>query len=197
MGFNMKQFHFTKKYFNKLSYDDVKSNIRIVVSEIPSLNVYEEDYSLRIETYHTGVHRKYAIEHHQNQEKHYYPHLQFKFYTEKIGSFWIRLDFKDSDEYERAILGFIYKIKLILSALEKIKKGITSEILILDLVNELESEGEFLSKKINESIERYNIEFKDKSFDVTKLKENKLILNFLGKNNVQKMISSNIKSYGK
>ena len=41
----MKEFYFSKKYFNKLTYDDVESNIRIIIKEIPSLDVSEEDYS--------------------------------------------------------------------------------------------------------------------------------------------------------
>jgi hypothetical protein len=136
----MKEFHFSKKYFHKLIYDDIKSNIRVVINETPSLDVLEEDYSLRIETHHFEekiVHRKYAIEHHSKQENHFYPHLQFKFYTEEIGSFWIRLDFVDEEEYKKAILGFIFKIKNVLEQMEKIKKGICEEMVVLELVNEL------------------------------------------------------------
>jgi len=63
----MKKFQFSKTYFNNLIIDDQKANIRVVVTETPSLDVTEEDYSLRIETRHEKektIHRNYAIEHH-------------------------------------------------------------------------------------------------------------------------------------
>tara|TARA_Y100000034_G_C6877367_1_gene401481 strand:- start:568 stop:876 length:309 start_codon:yes stop_codon:yes gene_type:complete len=100
----MKEFHFSNKYFNTLTYDDIESNIRVVIKEIPSLDIHEEDYSLRVETHHEEammIHRKYAIEHHSKQDKHNYPHLQFKFHTEEIGSFWLRLEFKSQEEYDK------------------------------------------------------------------------------------------------
>jgi len=131
----MKEFHFSKKYFNKLTYDDINLNIKVNVTEIPSLDISEEDYSLRIETYHeeeSSIHRKYAIEHHSKQDKHNYPYLQFKFHTEEIGTFWLRLEFKDQDEYRKAILGFIYKIKNVIFDLERFKPGISAEILVLE-----------------------------------------------------------------
>ena len=93
------------------------------------------------------VHRDYAIEHHPG-ERHSFPHLQFKFHTEEIGQFRLRIDIKDSAEYKKAILGFIYKIKDVLKHLENFRKGITSEILVLDLVNDLKDEGNFLGQKI-------------------------------------------------
>lgn len=195
----MKEFHFSKKYFNKLIYDDIQSNIRIVISETPSLDVFEEDYSLRIHTNHFDektINRKYAIEHHSKQEKHFYPHLQFKFYTEEIGSFWIRLDFENEDEYKKAILGFIFKIKNILQKMEKIKKGICEEILVLDLVDELFLEGEFLTNKISESLNKYQIEFQNigsLNEKINNLAENLFLIDFLGESNILKIIENSKK----
>lgn len=192
----MKEFHFSKLYFNKLIYDDQDSKIRVVVKETPSLEVSEEDYSLRVETRHEEeqvVHRNYAIEHHSRKLKHNYLHMQFKFHTEEVGTFWIRLDFKDSEEYKKAVLGFIYKIKNILEDLEKFKKGITKEILVLDLVNKLHKEGEFLTNKISESLIKYQIEFKDYGHErdkVESLNKNPLLIDFLGEDNVKKIVGS-------
>jgi hypothetical protein len=181
----MKKFHFSKVYFNKLIFNDEKSKIRVVVKETPSLEVTEEGYSLRVETRHDDkevIHRNYAIEHHLDQLKHSYPHLQFKFHTEEIGTFRIRLDFENQEEYEKAILGFIYKIKNVLLDLEKFRKGITDEILVLEQVNKLNIEEEFLTKKIYESITNYKIEFDGKD----KLREKHNML----ENNVVKIVES-------
>ncbi len=192
----MKEFHFSKKYFNKLSYDDFESNIRVIIKEIPSLSVFEEDYSLRVETHHeehSMIHRQYAIEHHSNQDKHNYPHLQFKFHTEEIGSFWLRLEFKDEKEYKKAILGFIYKIKNVLEDLNKFKPGISEEILVLSLVNNLSKEGDFLNQKISESIIDHQLEFQSYGYAKDKVKslnKNPLLLDFLGKENVNKVVDS-------
>jgi len=192
----MKEFHFSKIYFNKLEYDDRESNIRVIVKEIPSLEIFEEDYSLRVETQHEEdrpIHRKYAIEHHSKFDKHNYPHLQFKFHTEEIGTFRLRLDFQSQEEYKKAILGFIYKIKDVLNDLERLKKGICKEILVLDLVNELSEQGEFLSNKIAESIMKYKVEFQNYGYardKVKKLNENHLLIDFLGKDNIKKIIET-------
>lgn len=35
----MKDFHFSKIYFNKLIFDDQKTKIRVVVDETPSLDI--------------------------------------------------------------------------------------------------------------------------------------------------------------
>ena len=150
----MKKFTFSKKYFKQMVYDDPYTSIRVVVSEIPSMDIELEDYSLRIETRHQEaktIRRKYALEHHKRQEKHQYPHLQFTFHTEEIGTFWIRMDFNNDAEYEKAILGFVYKIKNVLEDLEQYKKGITKDILVLELVEDLVKEGDFLTKKIAET----------------------------------------------
>lgn len=185
----MKEFHFSKKYFNKLILDD--SKIRVVVDETPSLSIIEEEYSLRVTTRHEEnktVHRDYAIEHHLPPAKHFFPHLQFKFHTEEIGQFRIRIDTKNSDEYKKAILGFIYKIKNVLQDLEKFRKGITEEILVLNLVNTLEKEGEFLTRKIYEGIKKYKLEFDEKRGARDKLEtlgKNPLLLDFMGKENIR------------
>lgn len=187
----MKKFHFSKTYFNKLEYDDKEANIRIIIKEIPSLEIFEEDYSLRVETQHeedSTIHRKYAIEHHSKFDKPNYPHLQFKFHTEEIGQFRIRIDTNTPDEYKKAILGFIYKIKNVLEELEKFRKGITEEILVLDLVNGLEKEGEFLTIKMMEGIKKYKLEFDKKRGAVDKLKQlrkNPLLIDFMGKDNIK------------
>lgn len=192
----MKEFHFSKKYFNRLIYDDIESNIRIIIKEIPSLDISEEDYSLRVETHHEEdklIHRKYAIEHHSKQDKHNYPHLQFKFHTEEIGTFWLRLEFNTQEEYRKAILGFIYKIKNILEDLERFKLGICGEILVLDLVNNLSNEGIFLTEKISESIVKHQLEFQNDGYGRDKVKSisrNYLLIDFLGQDNVTKVVES-------
>lgn len=190
----MKEFHFTKRYFNKLKYEDIGSNLRIVVKETPSLDISEEDYSLRIETHHTEdlktVHRKYAIEHHSMQDKHNTPHLQFKFHSEEIGTFWLHLDIKDASDYRKAILGFIYKIKGILLKLETVKQGICNEILVLELVRTLSAEGEFLSRKITQCIQNNQLEFqRDRPVreKVRGMKDNPLLIEFLGKENIRRI----------
>ena len=192
----MKEFHFSKKYFNKLIYDDTKSNIRVIIKENPSLDVSEEDYSLRVETHHEEerlIHREYAIEHHSKQDRHNYPHLQFKFHTEEIGTFWLRLEFKNQEEYKTAILGFIYKIKNVLEDLERFKPGICEDILVLALVNNLSKEGGFLDTKISESIAKSQLEFQNYGYTREKVKslnKNHLIIDFLGKGNVTKVVES-------
>lgn len=191
----MKDFHFSKTYFKRMILDDSASKIRIVIKETPSLDISEEEYSLRIETRHEEekvIHRKYAIEHHR-QEKHHYPHLQFNFHTEEIGTFRIKLEFNNQEDYKKAILGFVYKIKSILGELEKHRKGITEEILVLELVDELYEESKFLNLKISESIAKQFIEFEDKNIrkKINRLNENPLLIDFLGKQNIQKIIKSN------
>lgn len=191
----MKPFHFSKIYFNKTLFDDPESNIRVVVKEIPSLEVSEEEYSLRVETHHDEgqtIHRNYAIEHHAQENKHNYPHLQFKFHTEEIGTFRLRLDFSNDEEYKRAILGFIYKIKAVLSDLERYRAGIVSELMVLEEVNKLAAEGELLSLKISESISQveFNQDGRYTRDKIQKLNQNPLLLDFLGKGNVEKLVKS-------
>ena len=180
----MKAFHFTKTYFNKTLFEDPKNNIRISVKETPSLDVTEEDYSLRIETRHVEekiIHRNYAIEHHGKQEKHNKPHIKFKFHTEEIGTFWITLELKDADEYKQAILGFIYKIGKVIAKLEKYHSGITEEILVMDLVSKLKKEEKFLDMKIAKSITTKTIEF-DSDANPEEILNNPLLKTFLGEN---------------
>lgn len=192
----MKKFDFAHKYFHKLIFEDNAINLRISIKETPSIDVSEEDYSLRIETRHEDIkliHREYAIEHHSRQEKHNTPHLQFKFHTEEIGSFWILLDFKDSTEYNKAILGFIYKIKGILDDMENLCPGITNELIVADAVGKLKAEGHFLTQKIAEILEKSHIQFKDLGNTrqtCANLQNNPLLLEFLGKSNVTKIVKS-------
>lgn len=177
----MKELHFSKKYFNKLVFDE--DDIRVVVNEIPSIAISEEEYSLRVSTRFEDVYRDYAIEHHVSG-RHNFPHLQFKFHTEEIGQFRLRIDVKDMEEYKRAILGFIFKIKSVLEHMEKFRAGITSEILVLELVGKLKDEGKFLDDKMKEGINKYSLEF-DRAERLDKLKKNPLLLDFLGKENVE------------
>jgi hypothetical protein len=192
----MKDFHFSKIYFNLLIYEDEKSKVRVEIDESPSINLNEEEYSLRISTRYEDcrtVHRNYAIEHHLPPNKHCFPHLQFKFHTEEIGQFRLRIDINDDIEYKRAILGFIYKTKEILGDLEKLSKGITSKMMVINLVNKLNKEGDFLSNKIEQGIKKYSLEFDRKRINkesVTKLKENPLLLNFIGSKNLKNIISN-------
>lgn len=187
----MKEFYFSNKYFNKKIFDDSYYNIRVEIKETPSLEISEEEYSLRITTRYEkskSVYRNYAIEHNLPPAKHCFPHLQFKFHSEGIGQFRIRIDIKNKEEYKNAILGFIYKIKEVLGDLEKIREGITNEILVLRLVNKLEKEGEFLTKKIHEGIKKYSLEFDEKKRlrdKLRKLEEHRLLHGFIGKNNIK------------
>ena len=185
----MKSFHFSPVYFNKLILDDPRSNIRIVINETPSLNIIQEEYSLRITTRHEEdrlIHRDYAIEKHMPSDEHYFPHLQFKFHTEGIGQFRIRIDLNDEEEYKKAILGFIYQIKILLNDMEKYKKGITNEILVLELVDKLEEHRYFLAQKIQEGIKKYWVyEDRKRELDINKVKENALLLDFIGKDNLK------------
>ena len=188
----MKEFHFTKTYFNKTIFEDIESGVRVVVDEKPSFNLSEEEYSLRVSTRFEEtktVHRNYAIEHHMPPVKHSFPHLQFKFHTEEIGQFRIRIDLKDDEEYKMAVLGFIYKIKDVLTEMERFKKGLTEEILIIKLVSQLKEEGNFLMQKMGEGISKYRIEFDDKGKreKLEKLKQNNLLLDFIGSDNMDKI----------
>ncbi|MFH0875782.1 MAG: hypothetical protein V1859_07630 [archaeon] len=192
----MKQFHFSKTYFNNSCFEYTDTGIRITIKEIPSIDIDEEEYSLRIETRHVEageMHRNYAIEHHLGQEKHKTPHLQFKFHTEEIGSFRIFINIKNNNEYESAILGFIYKIKRMLEKLEKIQQGITSDILVLDLVNKLEPHEQFLNMKLSEAFNINKVEFdSSKSREkIEKISKNELLIEFLGNNNIEKMANNN------
>lgn len=96
----MKELHFSKTYFNKLILDDSESGLRIVINEKPSIEISEEEYSLRISTRYIDsktINRDYAIEHHLPPSKHSFPHLQFRFHTEEIGQFRLRINIKDSE----------------------------------------------------------------------------------------------------
>lgn len=186
----MKEFHFSKIYFNKLTLDDPKTRIRVVVNETPSLDIAQEEYSLRVATRHEEnktIHRDYAIEHSLPPSKHDFPHVQFKFHTEEIGQFRVRIDFESQEEYKKGVLGFIYKIKNILSYLEEFKKGITEEILVVDLVNNLENESELLTNKIHEGIKKYSVIFDEEGARdrLKRLEQNKLLLGFMGLDNVK------------
>jgi len=187
----MKELHFSKKYFHKQIVDDPDAKVRVVVKETPSVNISEEEYSLRVTTRYEDpktVHRDYAIEHHLPPAKHSFPHLQFKFQTEEIGQFRIRIDVKNAEEYKKAILGFIYKIKDVLKDLERFRKGITKEILVMELVNDLKQEGNFLTQKVWEGIHKYKLEFDKKRGAMDKaerLRKNPLLVHFMGKENIR------------
>lgn len=186
----MKDFHFSKRYFKKEILDDPISKIRVDIREKSSIEISEEEYSLRISTRYEDpktIHRNWAIEHHPHPAKHSYPHLQFKFHTEEIGQFRIRIDISNQEEYRKAILGFIYQIKIILNDMERLREGITNEILVLDLVNELKSESEFLTQKMQDGIQKYALEFDEKISRnrVKNLHEHPLLVAFIGKDNAE------------
>ena len=192
----MTELYFSKKYFKEKIVDDPKSKVRVTINENPSFSIAEEEYSLRVTTRYENpatIHRDYAIEHHTDPP-HDFPHLQFKFHTEEIGQFRMRIDIASHEEYKRAIQGFIYKIKEILEDVERFKQGITNEMLVLELVNELKSDSRFLDQKIKESIKKYLPEFdkgvsKDK---IERLGKNPLLIAFMGKENT-KLIQENSK----
>lgn len=194
----MKNLHFSKIYFNKKIFDDPSTKIRVVVTETPSLDITQEEYSLRISTRHEEaktIHRNYAIEHALPPSKHDFPHVQFKFHTEEIGQFRIRVDFKDQEEYRKGVLGFIHKTKNILEYLEKFRKGITKEILVLNLVEKLEKEGDFLTQKIHQGIKKYALEFDKEERLRNKLKrleQNHLLLGFMGLENIKLIENSHV-----
>jgi hypothetical protein len=75
----------------------------------------------------------------------------------------------------------------VLTYLEEFKKGITKEVLVLDLVNRLEEESEFLTNKIHEGITKYSIIFDKKGVrsKLKKLEQNNLLLGFMGLDNVK------------
>ena len=189
----MKPLHFSKTYFHKKILDDPEAKLRVVVKETPSLNISEEEYSLRVTTRYEDpliIHRDYAIEHHVPPAKHSFPHLQFKFHTEEIGQFRIRIDVKDINEYKKAILGFIYKTKDVLKGLERFRNGITKEILVLELINQLKKEGDFLTIKIRQGIEKYSLEFDRKrgaEDKIERLRKNPLLIGFIGRENVRRI----------
>lgn len=162
----MKDLHFIPKYFNKKILDDFNCHLRIEISEEPCINIYEEDYSLRIITSHENegnhISRNYAIEHHLNQELHNYPHLKLRFHSERIGQLFLKIDIDSKEDYIKVIKGFIFQIKKILEKFERIRPNIVREILVLDLVNKLEKEYNHFLKKIDESIAKHNVEFQKK-----------------------------------
>jgi len=77
-------------------------------------------------------------------------------------------------------LGFIYKIKSVLKPLEEYKKGIIENVLVLELVDKLQSDEKFLNKKIAESLSQNRIEF-DNPEKIKNAKTNPLLVEFLGK----------------
>lgn len=187
----MKPLHFSKTFFNKLIFDEPDSNVRVVVKETPCSNIKEEEYSLRITTRHEDgkiIGRDCAIEHSLPPSKHAFPHVQFKFHAEEIGQFRIRVDFENQEEYKKGVLGFIYKIKSLLSHLEIFREGITNEVLVLDLVDKLEEESKFLTSKMCEGIMKYSAildEEEKRRVHLEKLNQNKLLLGFIGISNVK------------
>ena len=184
----MKKLHFSDTYFHKKRYIDPDSDIRVLIKETKSMSIEKEPYSLRIKTIYESGKKDYTIEHHLPPSKHSFPHLQFKFHTDEIGQFRIRIIIKDNKEYEKAILGFIYKIKDVMKDLEKYKKGITKEIMVLELVNKLRKKGDFLDKKMFEGITEYSLEFNKKQHSkekIKKLKANPLLNQFIGKKNIK------------
>ncbi len=174
---------YSDKYFNKKIFDE--AGIRVEIKEGGNIAIEEEEFSLRVTTRSERDHpknRNYAIEHHTDPP-HDFPHIQFKFFTDAIGKIRIRVDLADAEEYDRAVKGFIYKIKNVLEDLEDHKDGITAEIMVLDLVNNLEAESDFLTTKLLEGVQKYSLKFEDKKLvpeGITKLKENPLLLEFLG-----------------
>lgn len=181
------RFQFLHEYFKQEVLNDFENRIFIAVKEKPSFNIKEEDYSLRLETCHKeDVHRNYAIEHHLKQDKHDVPHLQFKFHSEKIGSIWLNLFFKNEEEYKKGIEGFIFHSKHIFEDLENEHPNLTREMMFLENVLTLQDQGTFLQEKITQSIQEGLIEFQnilDK--DKKELIKSHILLNkFIGSKNV-------------
>ena len=77
--------------------------------------------------------------------------------------------------------------------MERFKPGICGDILVLALVNNLSKEGRFLTQKISESINKHQLEFQKYGCTREKVKslnKNPLLIDFLGKNNVTKVVES-------
>ncbi|MAG08485.1 hypothetical protein CMO89_03360 [Candidatus Woesearchaeota archaeon] len=90
----MKELHFSKKYFKREIFDDPESKVRVLIKEKPCFEISEEEYSLRVSTRYENpetVHREWAVEHHLPPAKHSFPHLQFKFHTEGVGQFRLKM----------------------------------------------------------------------------------------------------------
>lgn len=184
------RFQFLHKYFKKESLKDFDNEIYINITETPTFNIKEEDYSLRIETcQESNTHRKYAVEHHLGQ-KHNKPHLQFKFHSEKIGSIWINLIFETEEEYKKGIEGFIFHSKNIFKELENEHKNLCEEMMHLKEVESLAKEGEFLQEKVTQSIKKGFIEFQNCLDEKRKeLIQNHELLNmFVGEKNIQLLL---------
>jgi len=186
----MKELQFSNTYFKKKILDDTEARIRVVIKENSCIEMSEEEYSLRITTRYEDpktVHREWAIEHHLPPAKHSFPHLQFKFHSEGVGQFRLRIDIANNDEYSKVILGFIYQIKNILNDMEKFREGITQEMLVLELVDELKKESYFLDEKIRNGLKKYSVEF-DRGYSYQnfgRLTNNPILKNFLGKDNLE------------
>jgi len=81
----------------------------------------------------------------------------------------------------------------VLEELEKYRKGITREILVLELVNKLKKEGEFLTRKVSENLDKYMVEFEEPpkiGRRISKLEKNPLLISFLGKPNIRKIVKT-------
>ena len=75
-----------------------------------------------------------------------------------------------------------------MESLEKIREGITNEILVLDLVDALKKEGDFLTSKIHEGILKYALAFDEEyglRSKLVKLEHHPLLLNFMGINDIK------------
>jgi len=180
------RFQFLYEYFKKSKINDFENDIHIEITETPSFNISEEDYSLRIETCSEGdIHRDYAVEHHLGQ-KHEKPHLQFKFHSEKIGSIWINLLFEDEAEYKEGIEGFIFHSKNIFLDLESEHENLCEELMYVEKVDKLEAQGKFLQTKITKSIVLGLTEFKNCTDQnrVQLIKNHELLNIFIGEHNV-------------
>ena len=188
------RFQFIHEYYKKNKLNDFLHSIFITITEQPSFNIKEEDYSLRLETCHgKDIHRKYSIEHHLTQ-RHNKPHLQFKFNSERIGAIWINLFFENESEYKKGIEGFIFYSKNIFKELEVEHEKLCNEMMYVDKVDSLIDQGKFLHKKITTSIQEGLIEFNN-CIDKDKkelIESHSLLKMFIGENNI-KLLLNNIK----
>jgi hypothetical protein len=80
-------------------------------------------------------------------------------------------------------------MKDILGTLEESRPGITNEILKLEKVNRLASNGRFLEIKMNESISSIQLERQPANAKIQNLKTNPLLISFMGAPMIEKVIT--------
>lgn len=118
---------------------------------------YKKEYKEKI------FQREFKIEHHpEDKSTHTKPHVQIYGHgpikENKVGELWITLPLETEEDYTKCIEGFLNILQRMISLCEK---GLESDMLNIELLQNLEKQREFLLEKINESLRNELIEFKD------------------------------------